>query len=75
MPKTEKEKWTTARVADLYERLGCGYRDFGEALWSYEGKTAYDAAYALVKGDRKPSAAVERTLSRLDAGEITPVNE
>jgi DNA-binding transcriptional regulator YiaG len=67
VPPVPPEDWTPKRIKALRKRLGMTQGTFGTELFDYSASVAQPKVSHLESGDYKPSAAVRRTLQRLEA--------
>lgn len=66
------EDWPAERIKSLRARTGLNQTQFGLLCFAYGEHSAQTAVSRLERGKVKPSAALVRTLQRLESGEIKP---
>lgn len=63
-------KWTPKRIRELRDQRGQTQTEFGLDLYSCGEADAQVRVSRLENGHNEPSQAAERTLERMEAGEV-----
>lgn len=63
----DQDEWTGERVRALREHLRMTQTEFGQVIWDVNQGTAQSNVSRIERGELSPSAAVRRTLQRLES--------
>lgn len=70
MPQTRSTTWTPEKIKGLRNYRGQTQAQFGQEIWAAEPDYCQVRVSELENGRKVPTLAIERTLQRMESGEI-----